>query len=135
MLKYSLLFQTATSHVVHHTIQVVQMVHFAKQEACTRCTALHLLVLISFTLSTQVLQGLLMNGCKKTQHAQGVYVFQLSKSEQYYSEKVYILQCIKCRTNSVSGFHELKSFSYVAQLIFSIHYNRNAVETFGRFHA
>jgi hypothetical protein len=90
MLKYSLLFQTATSHVVHHTIQVVQMVHFAKQEACTRCTAiLRLLVLISFTLSTQVLQGLLTNGCKKTPHAQGVYIFQLSESQQYSSGKKY----------------------------------------------
>jgi hypothetical protein len=82
MLKYSLLFQIAKFHIVRHTIQVVQMVHFYKQEACTRCTALlRLPVLISFTLSTQVLQGLLTNGCKKTPHAQGVYVFQLSKSE------------------------------------------------------
>jgi hypothetical protein len=37
--------------------------------------------------------------------------------------------------NSISGFHKLKTFGYVAQLIFFVHYNRNDVETFGRFHA
>jgi hypothetical protein len=35
----------------------------------------------------------------------------------------------------MSGFHELKTCGFVAQLIFSVHYNRNAVETFGHFHA